>query len=349
MHTILGFAARAARGRVQHRATTLALAVSALCAFGAAEAQAQINIEDHAGLGQVGDSIVQDSPQDDKVLFRFRLDNMTGATQQVTSVRVTITAITGFALGDFSDATLVLDVNGDGAVDGGDIGVGDASSIDASGADITISFTGSPTVLQMLNGDASDFVLRADVSNLDPLDRFVAEIQHVDDVSATATPSFNGLSDATHVVAALTLADHDLAQPSPALVNGTNSDLVTYRFSLTPSAVAFATGDGTFTLNRVSFDVTATGFSGTIDDATLFRDNDGDGDGAGGEALANLNGLGITNTDSVIDFTGLAAQIAPTDVTEFVLQQVTRRLAGWKPPGTPLFHYRNGRPRARYE
>ena len=37
------------------------------------------------------------------------------------------------------------------------------------------------------------------------------------------------------------------------------------------------------------------------------------------------------------------------DVTEFVLQQVTRRLAGWRPPGTPLFSYRNGRPRARYE
>lgn len=37
------------------------------------------------------------------------------------------------------------------------------------------------------------------------------------------------------------------------------------------------------------------------------------------------------------------------DVTEFVLQQVARRQAGWQPPGTPLFSYRNGRPRARYE
>ncbi len=37
------------------------------------------------------------------------------------------------------------------------------------------------------------------------------------------------------------------------------------------------------------------------------------------------------------------------DVTEFVLQEVERRLGGWKPPGVPLFSYRRGTPSVRYE
>ena len=37
------------------------------------------------------------------------------------------------------------------------------------------------------------------------------------------------------------------------------------------------------------------------------------------------------------------------DVTEFVLQEVARRLSGWKPPGVPFFHYRQGVARIRYE
>ncbi len=37
------------------------------------------------------------------------------------------------------------------------------------------------------------------------------------------------------------------------------------------------------------------------------------------------------------------------DVTEFVLQEVERRLAGWSPPGVPLFSYRYGTPNVRYE
>ncbi len=37
------------------------------------------------------------------------------------------------------------------------------------------------------------------------------------------------------------------------------------------------------------------------------------------------------------------------DVTEFVLQQVRRRLDGRRSTGTPLFSYRNGTPQVRYE
>ncbi|NQV61158.1 MAG: NUDIX hydrolase [Alphaproteobacteria bacterium] len=37
------------------------------------------------------------------------------------------------------------------------------------------------------------------------------------------------------------------------------------------------------------------------------------------------------------------------DVTEFVLQEIQRRLSGWRPPGVPLFSYRNGRAVIRYE
>lgn len=37
------------------------------------------------------------------------------------------------------------------------------------------------------------------------------------------------------------------------------------------------------------------------------------------------------------------------DVTEFVLQEVERRLQGWQAPGLPLFSYRGGGPRIRYE
>ncbi len=37
------------------------------------------------------------------------------------------------------------------------------------------------------------------------------------------------------------------------------------------------------------------------------------------------------------------------DVTEFVLQEVQRRRSGWRPPGVPLFSYRNGRAVVRYE
>lgn len=37
------------------------------------------------------------------------------------------------------------------------------------------------------------------------------------------------------------------------------------------------------------------------------------------------------------------------DVTEFVLQEIQRRQDGWRPPGVPLFSYRNGRAVIRYE
>ncbi|MBT3532736.1 MAG: NUDIX hydrolase [Rhodospirillaceae bacterium] len=37
------------------------------------------------------------------------------------------------------------------------------------------------------------------------------------------------------------------------------------------------------------------------------------------------------------------------DVTEFVLGEVKRRHEGWRPPGVPLFSYRNGRAVIKYE
>ncbi|MFP6746963.1 MAG: NUDIX hydrolase [Alphaproteobacteria bacterium] len=37
------------------------------------------------------------------------------------------------------------------------------------------------------------------------------------------------------------------------------------------------------------------------------------------------------------------------DVTEFVLGEFKRRREGWRPPGVPLFSYRNGRPVIKYE
>lgn len=37
------------------------------------------------------------------------------------------------------------------------------------------------------------------------------------------------------------------------------------------------------------------------------------------------------------------------DVTEFVLQEVERRVKGWQPPGVPLFSYRRGAANVRYE
>jgi len=44
---------------------------------------------------------------------------------------------------------------------------------------------------------------------------------------------------------------------------------------------------------------------------------------------------------------GLRLPIA--DVTEFVLQEVQRRTAGWTPPGIPLFSYKNGAAMIHYE
>lgn len=44
-----------------------------------------------------------------------------------------------------------------------------------------------------------------------------------------------------------------------------------------------------------------------------------------------------------------ALRLPLVDVTEFVLQEMQRRIEGWSPPGTPLFGYRGGRPWIRYE
>jgi len=46
---------------------------------------------------------------------------------------------------------------------------------------------------------------------------------------------------------------------------------------------------------------------------------------------------------------GEALQMPIVDVTEFVLQEIERRLDGWRPPGVPLFSYRRGRAHVRYE
>ena len=44
-----------------------------------------------------------------------------------------------------------------------------------------------------------------------------------------------------------------------------------------------------------------------------------------------------------------ALRLPLVDVTEFVLQEMQRRVGGWTPPGTPLFGYRGGKPWIRYE
>lgn len=44
-----------------------------------------------------------------------------------------------------------------------------------------------------------------------------------------------------------------------------------------------------------------------------------------------------------------ALAMSLVDVTEFVLQEIQRRQSGWRPPGVPLFSYRNGRAVIRYE
>jgi len=44
-----------------------------------------------------------------------------------------------------------------------------------------------------------------------------------------------------------------------------------------------------------------------------------------------------------------ALRLPLVDVTEFVLQEIARRVSGWTPPGSPLFSYRGGRARVRYE
>jgi 8-oxo-dGTP pyrophosphatase MutT (NUDIX family) len=43
-----------------------------------------------------------------------------------------------------------------------------------------------------------------------------------------------------------------------------------------------------------------------------------------------------------------ALRLPLVDVTEFVLQELARRLDGETPQGAPLFHYRDGRARVRY-
>jgi 8-oxo-dGTP pyrophosphatase MutT (NUDIX family) len=44
-----------------------------------------------------------------------------------------------------------------------------------------------------------------------------------------------------------------------------------------------------------------------------------------------------------------ALRLPLVDVTEFVVQEIARRVSGWTPPGAPLFHYRGGRACVRYE
>ena len=44
-----------------------------------------------------------------------------------------------------------------------------------------------------------------------------------------------------------------------------------------------------------------------------------------------------------------AMNMEVADVTEFVLGEIKRRHEGWRPPGVPLFRYRNGRAVIRYE
>jgi 8-oxo-dGTP pyrophosphatase MutT (NUDIX family) len=61
--------------------------------------------------------------------------------------------------------------------------------------------------------------------------------------------------------------------------------------------------------------------------------------------------LGDSDELSDLRWLSLAQALAMplVDVTEFVLQELARRLDGWAPPGAPLFHYRGGRARVRYE
>lgn len=71
----------------------------------------------------------------------------------------------------------------------------------------------------------------------------------------------------------------------------------------------------------------------------LAHDEDAAGHLVGNGELLDLRWFGL---DEALD-------LPLVDVTEYMLEQVSRRVAGHPMPGTPLFVYRRGRPAARYE
>lgn len=70
-------------------------------------------------------------------------------------------------------------------------------------------------------------------------------------------------------------------------------------------------------------------------------------------APAGAAGGGLCDSAELSDLRwfslGEALRLPLADVTEFMLQEIARRLAGQSAPGAPVFCYRGGRPRVRYE
>ena len=156
----------------------------------------RLDLADH-GAGQVTNQLDTTGDLSGEPLLTFRLTG-TGEDATVDPLTVRLTGADGVSAGDVTNAALYRDENADGVVDGGDTLI-TSGSVTPAGSDITLDF-GSVT----LATGTRDYVVVADVADIDPGDEFLAELdwsslRGTGQTSAFTIPAEGGSQRVYHV------------------------------------------------------------------------------------------------------------------------------------------------------
>jgi hypothetical protein len=243
-----------------------------------------LTLADH-DLGQTNDKFLTTTPVTD-VLFRFKLT--TAGVVTVDNIRVNFSTGGGVANADVTSGELWEDVNGDGAVDGGDIqrqtGVAGSGGQLLFGSDVTPSAAGT------------NYLVRATVANLAAADTttFSLGTADIDEVQGGVVES-GTTTGAVHTQdSQLILANHDLGQSSDKFTSTTPVTDVLFRFQLT------RLGNVNVDVVRVYFSTGGGVANGDVTSGELWFDFNDDGVVDGGDTSIQT---GVTPSGGVLTFT----------------------------------------------
>jgi YVTN family beta-propeller protein len=244
-------------------------------------------------------------------MMEFRLLNGNEAEVNMTSVTITASG-TGNEVTDVASVRLFQDVNTDGALDGGDLQLGNTETYGSD--DGTITFTGFEQNFAK-NAGANFLIVYTFSASADQSSTFVVTVTAASDIVAEADyfepEAFDILGTFPHTGPTISygadeptlIIDEGTNNPSTSTVVNTATDVVMLQIELN--------GSGTDVLLT---DITLTA-SGTGDDSTgianvrLFLDVNDDGALDGGDTLIVSNAGPYGADDGTITFSGLTEVI----------------------------------------
>jgi len=287
-------------------------------------ADGSLTLANHNDKLQVGNNFGISNPATN-VFYRFNLTGTNGVT--ITELRVNYTTGNGVEdPDDVKSGALYVDVNSDGAVDGGDTLI--QSGINGSGNKLTFS-----GLSEVPNASGTNYLVQATVYNLVPGDTTTFSCG-TGDIDSNATTEGGSISPAIHTALnTIDLAGYSGGQEEDKFTDANSvvgAEL--FRFQLTNNN----TGASTI-VNKIEFQLSSVTGMQAADFSTLQIYVDANGDGAIGETeTTTVGGSGVVEesgdplTPTKITFglpLGTSFEIAASATVQYILKGTVINLA----------------------